>query len=150
MYGTFLFSGVTLGVHELGYVIFRFAGHFIMSAGGSFTQVAAPLILAWMFYSQPDFFAITVSGSWLSFSLFNLATYVGDARAMDLPLVGLSDDPEHDWHYLLGATHLLPFDTTFAFLLRVLAFVLGLVSLAFAAWLLRQMQQQPHRPMRYE
>jgi hypothetical protein len=92
-----------------------------------------------VFARQPDYFGISVGGFWLSFSMFELANYVGDARAMDLPLVGFSDDPEHDWHYLLSTTHLLPLDTTFAFLLRVAATLIGLASLAFGVWLLTKM-----------
>lgn len=134
-YGTFLFSGVTLGIHELGHVVFSFAGHFITAAGGSLAQIAAPIAVMMMFARQRDYFAISVGGAWLSFSLFDLARYVGDARAQDLPLVGLTDDPEHDWHYLLSALGMLRLDTTFAFLLRSIAFLTGLAAIAFGAWI---------------
>ena len=80
-----------------------------------------------------------IAASWLAFSLFNLATYVGDARAEELPLVGLSDDPLHDWNYLLSHLGLLDADTTLAGLIRLVAFLTWAVALAFGAWLLRQM-----------
>lgn len=140
-----MFSGITLGVHELGHVIFNFLGHFIGSLMGSGTQVLVPLIVMIIFARQPDYFGVSVGGFWLSFSLFELANYVGDARAMELPLVGLSDDPEHDWHYLLSTTHLLPLDTTFAFLLRLTATLIGAASLAFAVWLLAKMARTKPR-----
>jgi len=63
---------------------------------------------------------------------------------MQLPLVGFTDDPEHDWHYLLSATHMLPLDTTFGFLLRVVATLTGLGSLALACWLLLVMARSRH------
>jgi hypothetical protein len=116
-------------------------GHFISSLMGSGAQVLVPLAVIIVFYRQPDYFGMSVGGFWLSFSLFELARYVGDARAMDLPLVGLSDDPEHDWHYLLSTTHLLAADTFFAFLIRAAATLIGAASLAFAVWLLWQMCQ---------
>ena len=134
-----MFSGITLAFHEMGHLIFGFAGHFIGSLMGSGTQVLIPIIVMIVFYRQPDYFGIAVGGYWLSFSLFELARYVGDARTMELPLVGFTDDPEHDWHYLLSTTGLLNLDTTFAFLLRVVATLTGAVSLAFAIWLLMQM-----------
>jgi hypothetical protein len=134
-----IFSGITLAIHELGHVIFGFMGHFIGSLMGSGTQILVPVIVMLIFSRQPDYFGVSVGGFWLSFSMFELANYVGDARAMDLPLVGLSDDPEHDWHYLLSTLHLLPLDTTFAFLLRVAATLTGLASLAFGVWLLTKM-----------
>ncbi len=131
-----MFSGMTLGIHELGHVIFSFAGHFIGSLMGSGTQVLVPVIVILVFLRQPDYFGVAVGGFWLSFSLFELANYVGDARAMQLPLVGLTDDPEHDWHYLLSTLGLLPLDTTFAFLIRVTAALIGAASLGLAVWLL--------------
>lgn len=140
-----MFSGITLAFHEMGHLIFGFAGHFIGSLMGSGTQLLIPIIVIIIFARQPDYFGIAVGGFWLAFSLFELANYVGDARAMELPLVGFSDDPEHDWHYLLGTTGLLSLDTTFAFLLRVVATLTGVSSLAFAVWLLLIMARSPRR-----
>ncbi len=134
-----MFSGITLAFHEMGHLLFGFTGHFIGSLMGSGMQVLVPVVVIVIFSRQPDYFGMSVGGFWLSFSLFELASYVGDARAMELPLVGFSDDPEHDWHYLLSTTHLLPFDTTFAFLIRVAATVIGMASLAFAVWLMTKM-----------
>lgn len=131
-----IFSGITLAFHEMGHLIFSFAGHFIGSLMGSGMQVLIPLIVIVVFYRQTDYFGMGVGGFWLSFSLFELANYVADARAMELPLVGFTDDPEHDWHYLLSTVGLLNFDTTFAFLIRVAATLTGAASLAFAVWLL--------------
>ena len=108
-------------------------------------QVLVPLIVIFLFLRQPDYFGVAVGGFWLSFSLFELASYVADARAMDLPLVGFSDDPEHDWHYLLSATGLLNFDTFFAFLIRVAATLSGVASLALAIWLLMIMARSKGR-----
>ncbi len=131
-----IFSGITLAFHEMGHLIFSFAGHFICALMGSGMQVLIPIIVMVIFIRQPDYFGVAVGGFWLSFSLFELARYVADARAMELPLVGFSDDPEHDWHYLLSTTHLLQLDTTFGFLIRVAATLSGVASLALACWLL--------------
>lgn len=131
-----MFSGITLAFHEMGHLIFAFAGHFLCALMGSGMQVLVPLIVIIVFLRQPDYFGVAVGGFWLSFSLFELANYVADARAMELPLVGFTDDPEHDWHYLLSTTHLLQLDTTFGFLIRVAATLTGVASLALACWLL--------------
>ena len=140
-----IFSGITLAFHEMGHLLFSFAGHFIGSLMGSGTQVLIPLIVIVVFYRQADYFGMGVGGFWLSFSLFELANYVGDARAMELPLVGFTEDPEHDWHYLLSTTGLLNFDTTLAFFLRVAATLTAVASLAFAVWLLVVMARSPRR-----
>jgi hypothetical protein len=135
-----IFSGITLAFHEMGHLIFGFLGHFIGSLMGSGTQILIPIVVMIVFLRQRDYFGISVGGFWLSFSLFELARYVGDARAMEQPLVGFSDDPEHDWHYLLGTLHLLPLDTTLAFFIRVFAFAIGAASITFAVWLLNEMR----------
>lgn len=140
MTGT-IFSGITLAFHEMGHVIFGFAGHFIGSLMGSGTQLLVPTLVVVLFWRQPDYFGMSVGGFWLSFSLFELARYVADARSMELPLVGFSDDPEHDWNYLLGTLHMLPLDHALAFLIRVFATVAGAASFAFAVWLLKRMAQ---------
>jgi hypothetical protein len=139
VYGSLLFGGVTLGVHELGHVIFAFLGQFIGILMGSGTQVLVPIVVIFIFLRQEDYFGMAVGGAWLSFSLFNLATYIGDARLMELPLVGLGPDPMHDWHYLLTKTGMLDHDRGLAFLTRALAFTIGIGSLAFAGWLLWKM-----------
>jgi hypothetical protein len=138
-----IFSGITLAFHEMGHLLFSFAGHFIGSLMGSGLQVLIPIIVVIVFYRQADFFGMAVGGFWLSFALFELALYVGDARAMELPLVGFTDDPEHDWHYLLSTTGLLALDTTLAFLMRVAATVIAAASLWFGCWLLLIMARKP-------
>ncbi|MBV9071284.1 MAG: hypothetical protein JO231_21395, partial [Acidobacteria bacterium] len=130
-----IFSGITLAFHEMGHLLFAWAPHFVASFMGSGMQVLIPIVVMIVFRRQEDDFGVAVGGFWLSFSLFELARYVGDARSMDLPLVGFSSDPEHDWHYLLGAMHMLPADHFLAFLIRAAAFIIGTASFAFAVWL---------------
>ena len=73
------FSGITFAIHELGHVIFNFAGHFIGSLMGSGSQVLAPLVASFLLFRQRDYFGVSVTVFWLSFSLFELARYVADA-----------------------------------------------------------------------
>jgi hypothetical protein len=136
-----IFSGITLAFHEMGHLLFAWAPHFVTSFMGSGMQVLIPIVVMVLFRRQGDYFGVAVGGFWLSFSLFELARYVGDARSMDLPLVGFTSDPEHDWHYLLGAMHMLPADHFFAFLIRVAAFAIGAASITFAVWLLNEMRR---------
>jgi hypothetical protein len=135
------FGGINLGIHELGHVIFSPFGTFIGILGGSFWQVAVPLLSFWVFRRQGDFFAHSVSACWLGTSLFNLAAYIGDARAQELPLVSPFGGEEiiHDWYYLLSVTGLAPFDQALAFLVRALAFGAMAAGLAWGGWLISVM-----------
>ncbi|HET7433439.1 MAG TPA: hypothetical protein VFN10_01865 [Thermoanaerobaculia bacterium] len=135
-----IFSGITLAFHEMGHIVFGFAGHFIGSFMGSGMQLLIPVVVVILFLRQGDYFGMAVGGFWLSFAMFELANYIGDAREQELPLVSYSaGDPEHDWNYLLGTMHLLAADKTLAFLTRVVATGVGAASLAFAVWLLLTM-----------
>jgi hypothetical protein len=138
-----VFAGLTLAVHEGGHLLFGPFGEWLMVAGGSLTQVLAPVTAALLLFRQGDNYGVAVVGTWITYSLTNLANYVGDARAMALQLVGFSDDPLHDWHYLLNSVHLLDYDTRFALLIRDLAWVVLLASIALAARALRQ-GARPH------
>ena len=137
-YGS-LFAGITLGVHELGHLLFAFAGRFVAIAGGSVAQLAAPAAAGALLWRQRDYFGLSVAGAWEAFSLWNLATYVGDARARELPLVSLSAEPVHDWNYLLGRLGLLAWDRALAGAIRAAAFLLWAAALAWGAWLCQTM-----------
>lgn len=138
-----IFYGITLGFHEMGHLLFAWAPQFIGVLMGSVFQIAVPVAVIVVFLRQPDYFGMSVGGFWLSYAMFELSAYVGDARSRDLPLVGFAaqEDLEHDWHYILDTLRMLPADHVFAFLLQVLAFAAGAASLAFAVWLLMQMRR---------
>jgi len=142
-YGS-LFSGLTLAIHELGHVIFGPFGEWIGVAGGSITQLAAPVAVALIMLRQRDYFGVAVGGGWLSMSLSNLSVYIGDARAEALPLVSLGGgDPIHDWNYLLDSVHLLPKDTAIAGAVHLAALVVLLLSVWLGVRLCRVMAASP-------
>ena len=142
-YGS-IFSGITLAIHELGHVLFGPLGEWLGIAGGSITQLAAPLAVALIMLRQRDYFGVAVGGAWLSMSLSNLAVYVGDARAEALPLYSLGGgDPVHDWNYLLGSLHLLPKDTAISGGVHFVALVTLAASVLLGLWLCRVMARSP-------
>ncbi len=137
MYGGIV-KGLNLAIHEIGHVLFGFVGEFIGIAGGTVLQLAAPIIAAWLFYRQRDFFAIAIALCWLGTSFFDVAVYAADARAGDLPLVGLGvGDPEHDWFIMLAETNLLYHDQIIGALFRGLGMLSFIAGLAFGGWLAR-------------
>ncbi|MBX7222065.1 MAG: hypothetical protein K1Y36_19090 [Blastocatellia bacterium] len=140
-----VFGGITFGIHELGHVIFGFLGHFLMVAGGTIAQLAAPLLTILLFLRQREYFGMAVGGSWLSASLCSVGTYLADARRQQLPLFGLGDDPQHDWTYLLSQFGLLRFDTKLAIGVRVLAFLVLAVSIAWGSWICFVMKDNPQK-----
>ncbi|MDB4948621.1 MAG: hypothetical protein JWM27_1270 [Gemmatimonadetes bacterium] len=94
-----LLDSVDLPIHETGHLVFAPFGEFLQFAGGSLFQVLFPLCFVAYFRRRGDRFAAHVVLVWVAQNLWNVARYVGDARAQELPLVG---GGEHDWAYLLG------------------------------------------------
>jgi hypothetical protein len=133
-----VFAGLTLAVHEGGHLLFGPFGEWLMVAGGSLTQVLAPVTAAALLLRRGDRYGVAIVGTWIAYSLTNLAEYVGDARAMALQLVGFSDDPIHDWHYLLDSVNLLAYDTRLALLFRDLAWLVLLAAVTLAGLVLRR------------
>jgi len=142
---TCIISGLNLGIHELGHLVFSFLGEFIGILGGTLLQIAAPIFSVINFYRQNDFFAIALSFGWLSTSLFDSARYISDASAMNLPLVspfgGRGENTIHDWNYLLSKFGLLRFDTVLGFLVKILATVSMITCLLVGGWLLLEMKK---------
>ncbi|NIN70690.1 MAG: hypothetical protein GTO46_01900 [Gemmatimonadetes bacterium] len=135
-YGS-IFSGVTLAFHEMGHVLFSPFGELLMIAGGSITQLAIPIIAALLLvWRQGDYFGFAVGGAWLGFSAMDLARYIADARALQLPLVSLGPEAEHDWWYLLSRMGWLRYDTRIAGLVQGIGTVILIFSILFATWLL--------------
>lgn len=144
-----ILKGLDMGIHELGHVLFMPLGQFMSIAGGTMLQCLAPAIGVAMFVRQRDPFAIFFAVGWLGTNFFDVATYVADARAMELPLVspfaGGGDEITHDWNWLLGRTGLLERDRTIAGLLRLAGHACFALCVAGGTWTLWRMRQDAAR-----
>ncbi|HEY7863531.1 MAG TPA: hypothetical protein VIE39_07725 [Thermoanaerobaculia bacterium] len=140
-----ILGGITFGIHELGHLVTMGLGTFVSVACGSLFQVLAPLLVGALLARQRDYFGVCFAAGWLGYSLTSLSVYVGDARARQLPLLGFTDDPIHDWNYLLGKLGLLSADKALAGALRVGAAAVWLSGIACGAWLLWRMATSERR-----
>jgi TfoX C-terminal domain len=98
-----------------------------MILGGSLTQILVPLVFLGYFWFARQRFAACVVALWTASSLFNLAVYIGDARAMELPLLG-GDGSTHDWNWILSNLNALNADHAIAGFVRGV----GVLFLAFS------------------
>ncbi len=133
-----VFSAINLGIHELGHVIFAPFGELLHVLGGTIAQVLAPIISALvLIINQEDLFGAAFCLAWLSTNLFNVATYIADARTTSLPLVGLGSGPIiHDWNYLLSKFGLLSYNHLIAGIVRFFGYLSLLGFIAIASWIL--------------
>ena len=138
---------VHLIFHEAGHAIFMMAGasDVVVAFMGSGLQVLFPLILAGAFYfKNRDAYGAAVCLWWAGHAALDVAPYIADARALELPLLGGGNGREiegHDWEFLLGHWHALHLDTHIAAQVALsgrvamaAAFAWGLATLAYEAW----------------
>lgn len=128
---------VNLPFHEFGHLLFRPFGDFMTSLGGTLGQLLVPAIcLGVLLVRTRDPFGASVALWWLGENLLDIAPYINDARAGELPLLGGNTGHSapygfHDWEFILGETGLLHLDQTLA---RLSHFTGSLVMLAALAW----------------
>lgn len=141
--GSSFLHGVNLAFHEFGHLLFRPFGEWLMFLGGSLFQCLVPLIIAAVFlFREQQRFAAAVALWWCGQNLLDVAPYIGDARALDLSLIGeYSEDMveirslRHDWHNILDRIGLLAWDERLATLAHLLGSCIMLAALAWAAWI---------------
>jgi hypothetical protein len=136
-----IFKPLNLCLHEMGHLLAMPCGEFICVLAGSLFQCFVPVMSCVMFMVQRDYFAIVFCFGWLSTNLFDVATYIDDARRLELPLVSpmKGDEPIHDWNYILSHLHLLRYDNLIAGCTRGFAILSMLVFIALGGWLVYTM-----------
>lgn len=128
------------------HLVFHEAGHAITAmvcthqttivVMGSGLQVLFPLIVAGAFYGKNrDAFAAGLGLWWAGHALLDVAPYIADARALELPLLtgGTGREVEgHDWEYLLTQWNGLAQDTRIAATVALAGRCLMLLALVWA------------------
>jgi hypothetical protein len=120
--------------HEAGHMLFSWFGQFLMVLGGTIGQLVPPIGFAIYFWMRRELFSFSVVLFWVGQNLLNIARYIKDAQAMDLPLVSVGGgDAIHDWNYLLRSVNLLRHDQGIGNFVLVsgLLLMLGSVLLTF-------------------
>jgi len=127
---------LNLAVHEAGHLVFSAFGETLTILGGSAFQVMVPLAFVGYFVRTKQRYAAAVTMTWVGVNLLNVARYIGDARAQNLPLLG-GEDSIHDWWYLLINWDLLPRDLTIARWVHFAGVVAFLTAIVGGGWYAR-------------
>jgi len=141
---------LTIGPHEMGHVVCIPFGQILYIAGGSFWQVMFWALLGlWVLLARRQLTGALLMWAITGHSFINLARYIGDARARQLPLLFGLGTESHDWWNLLSRFNLLDADSALATLsaatgaLIVLTIcVIGIVT----AWMIPQLSLGPRFP----
>jgi hypothetical protein len=130
-----ILDSANLAFHEAGHPLAGLFSARLMVYGGTIGQLVFPCLAAAAFWTRRHPASFASALVWLADNLFNIATYLGDARALQLPLVGgLDPQDAHDWHEILSRWGLLRWDTTLALALRLATGLLVLATCAWLAW----------------
>jgi hypothetical protein len=142
--GSFLHV-INLVFHEAGHLVFSPFGTFMSALGGSLMQVLVPVICAVALYRQADDpFGAAAGAWWAGQNLVDLAPYIADARALQLPLLGGATGAEvegHDWEAILQSLGWLHHDRALGDAAHVAGSIVMIGALAAAAWLLTARRQ---------
>jgi hypothetical protein len=129
---------VNLPFHEAGHLIFAPFGRFLTSLGGSLMQVLIPVVCVIAFVRKPDLFGAAVAVWWTGQNLVDIAPYIADARALQMPLLGGGTGAEvegHDWEAVLQMLGWLHHDRRLGMLAHVLGSVTMAAGVAGGAWI---------------
>ncbi len=128
--GFLLLDYINLPFHEFGHLFFGFSFETIAVWGGTIMQLLIPLAIFINFFLRKETAGAAFCSFWFGENLLNIASYIGDARTMALPLVG---GGEHDWNIILMGLDMLKYDTTIAGIVRATGW---LIMLSAVLWFL--------------
>jgi hypothetical protein len=135
-----IFVYLNIAVHEVGHLLFRPFGELTMLIMGSGFEVLFPLAAGLVFLIRKrDVVATAVCWGWAASALASAAIYIADADDGRLALLGATGpDAAGDWERILGAEF---FDKVYladsiAGTVRTFGYVLWLVALGLAAWVI--------------
>lgn len=152
IYASFMHN-INLPFHEAGHVIFRPFGRFMTILGGSLFQVLVPLAVCLVFlFRERDPFAASAGLWWTGQNFMDVAPYINDARAGQIPLIGGGPGQDrpgfHDWTNILTDLGMLEEDHAVAALAQGIGVTLMVTALVWgAAVLFRQYRQLRTAPV---
>lgn len=133
-----ILDSANLAMHEAGHVIYGVLGETLALYGGVLGQLTFPLVVTIVYFVRRQPHGVAFGIVWASQNLFNIARYMADARARELPLVG---GGEHDFEHIFTRWGVLAQDVTIAGYTRTLGWIGIIGALAWLAWRYRRDRQ---------
>jgi hypothetical protein len=129
-------DNANLAFHEFGHPFFGGFAERLAVYGGTLGQLMFPLIAALAFWVRREAVSCAVCAIWFSENLFNIARYMADARAHQLPLVGgLNPELYHDWTEIFVRRGVLRHDLRIAAFFTFCGWIGILGAVGWLAWI---------------
>jgi hypothetical protein len=138
----FVVDHANLLFHEAGHPFVGLFSQRLEPYGGTIGQLVFPIVLAVSFWRKG--LALSFAGSliWFFENWLNIARYMADARALELPLLGGGD---HDWNTIFSRWNVLSYDTQIADAVRISAWIGTALVCAWVLW--RTLQDRGRQPV---
>jgi hypothetical protein len=120
---------VEFGVHELSHVLTMFLPLLYTAMAGVIGEVGFTIVLLTESLRNKSYIAAGFACQWIMLATSSAGRYIADARSQSLPLAGFTDNPIHDWHYVLGQLNALEMDATIGGIIRNIGIVIGAAGL---------------------
>jgi hypothetical protein len=134
-----LLSGLYLvefGVHEGSHIVTAWLPPIVTASAGSIGEVLFTVFVLIAAIKGRAYFAAVFAGLWVMFSMHNAGLYMADARAQLIPLIGPSENPIHDWHFVFGQLGWLGNDTLIGGTVVNVGVGIGVLSLVWGLFLI--------------
>ena len=126
-----ILDSANLAFHEAGHMVYGVFGDTLALYGGVLGQLTFPIVAIGVFFFRREAHGVVVGVIWVAQNLFNIARYMADARAQELPLVG---GTEHDFLHIFTRWGVLQRDLSIASTTRSFAWALLAGAVAWLGW----------------
>jgi hypothetical protein len=117
--------------HEAGHPIVGLFSSKLGTYGGTIGQLTFPVVLAVSFWRKGQPLSLAASVIWFFENWLNIARYMADARALELPLVGGGD---HDWNTIFTRWNLLQYDIQIAGAVKFMGWTGMALAVLWVGW----------------
>jgi hypothetical protein len=127
----FMLDHANLLFHEAGHPVVGLFSRRLETYGGTLGQLAFPVVLAVAFWRQGQALSFAASVIWFFENWLNIARYMADARALELPLLGGGD---HDWNTIFSRWHVLAHDLQIAATVKTIGWIGMVAACGWVLW----------------
>lgn len=120
---------IQFGVHEASHIVFAFLPPILTAAAGSLGEIIFTVLILYAAYRAKSYFAMIFGSLWLMLAMTSAGNYMADARTQAIPLIGPGENPQHDWHFVLGQLGWLDYDTLIGGIVRITGDVIAALGL---------------------
>jgi len=126
--------------HEAGHPIVGLFSSRLETYGGTIGQLVFPVALAVSFWRKQQAPAFAAAVIWFFENWLNIARYMADARALELPLLGGGD---HDWNTIFTRWNVLQYDTDIAGTMKFFGWTGMVLAVLWVGWRWWSDQKRP-------